>query len=556
MASKHWYVADFETTTQETYESDNETRVWLYAICDENANIVNLGDNIDDFMAFIKGLYGKVIYFHNLKFDGEFILSWLFKNGYLYSDELSLPRCFNTLIGEMGEFYGIDIKYTKNKILHIYDSLKLLPFKVEQIAIDFGLPILKGKIDYSDYTINKTTIEYVCHDVKIVAMALSQIKSEGMKHRTTASCAYHNYMSMRSENYINQCFPDLDGDFLEEWRQAYRGGRSQVNPYYKGYIVTDVKRYDINSMYPAIMNNEQLPYGKPIAIEEKDMGYFNFELYHLKLEFVLRNGELPSLLKKCGIFAGEDSYYINSDGLEDIWISNIDFDIMKKHYIILGQKFIEGYGFRTSSSMFKDYIGKWYSKKQVDKGAKKVVDKFMLNCLYGKFGSNHKGYKKIPYLDEDGIIKYKKSEIQEMKHYYLPIAIAVTSYAHKYIDDAIIATGVNNFIYCDTDSVHTLGDLPKNMIHQTMLGKFKLEANEIIAKYVRQKTYITYEDNKYHITCAGMTQEMKDNAIKMYGNDIINIFREGFTMYGKLVPKHVKGGIVLHETTFQIKFSS
>lgn len=216
-------------------------------------------------------------------------------------------------------------------------------------------------------------------------------------------------------------------------------------------------------------------------------------------------------------------------------------------------QFIDGYGFTTSSIMFKDYVKKWYEKKKVDKGAARVVDKLMLNCLYGKFGSNHEGYHKIPVLDETGKIVYKKSDITEMKKYYLPLAIAVTSYAHKYIDDAIVGVGVESFVYCDTDSIHTFSKLPSYMVDQVQLGKFKLEAVEEYSKYVRQKTYITKEDGKIHITCAGMTDDMKRENIEQYGEDLFFKFQEGFTTTGKLLPKRVKGGIVLYETTFNIK---
>lgn len=526
--------------------------MWLYAICDSDANITSTGTSIEEFFTDIRKLYGKTIYFHNLKFDGEFILYYLNTHGYDYYENLvDTTRGYSTLIGEMGEFYGIDIKFTKNKIVHIHDSLKLLPFKVAKIAKDFNLPYLKGEIDYDVYEVNDKTIDYVCRDVKIVALALKQIKDEGMTKRTTASCAYNAYLSMRTVEYMSYNFPVLPDDFLDEWRNAYRGGRSQVHPYYKNKILKNVKRYDINSMYPSIMRNEYLPYGNPILIHERNSA--KFELYHIQVEFTLKKNHLPTLLKKGHLYAGEDTYYIETDGVEDIWISSIDYELLVKHYDITYVKFLVMFGFRCSKTMFADYVDKWYAKKSVDTGAKKAVDKFMLNCLYGKFGSKHKGYHKIPYIDEiTGITKYKKSEVEPMTHYYLPLAIAITSYAHKYIDDAIIATGYKNFVYCDTDSVHTLGTLPQEMIDNKAIGKFKLEAIEQKSLYVRQKSYITTEDNEIKITCAGLTDDMKRSVISQYGENIYKVFKVGFEVSGKLLPKRVRGGIVLCETTFKI----
>lgn len=549
--SEKWYVADFETTSYKFYEENGYTKVWLYAICDENAEMYSYGETIQEFMSDIRKLYGKTIYFHNLKFDGEFIISYLLMTGWEYVEKLKdVKRGFSVLVGEMGEFYGMDIKFADHQIVHIHDSLKLLPFKVKKIAKDFNLPIEKEVIDYDNYNVTDEKISYITNDVRIVAMALAQIKAEGMTKMTTASCAYNYYKGLKSNEFMSEFFPILDDTFLEEWREAYRGGRSQVNPYYQNKIIQNVKRYDINSMYPSIMYKEYLPYGRPIKIES--MGETRFELYHVFISFTLKEGHLPTLLKKSGLYVLDDSYYVETDGIEELWISSIDYELLERHYIITYLEIKEMYGFRTSRLMFIDYISHWYSKKNEDEGAKKIVDKFMLNCLYGKFGSNHKGYHKIPFLNEYSIVKYKKSEIQDMKHYYLPLAIAITSYAHKYIDDAIMSTGIENFVYCDTDSVHTVGDLPVELIDNKQIGKFKLEAIEEKAKYVRQKTYLTKEKGKLHITCAGMTDDMKEEAIKKYGENLFLAFMKGFQMGGKLLPKHVPGGIVLYETTFQI----
>ena len=552
MKSKEWFVADFETTSYRYYEEHGYTKVWLWAVCDQDANIVERGTDIESFLLLAKRLAGKSIYFHNLKFDGSFILDYIMRNDYQYYEELKdVDKGFTTLIGEMGEFYSLDVKFGKGRTIHFLDSLKLLPFSVDKIAKDFGLPILKGKIDYDNYDITPEVIEYIDHDVKIIAMALRQIKEEGMNKMTTASCAYTSYSSMKSDTFMLKAFPKLDDAFLTEWRNAYRGGRSQVNPLYKDTILTGVKRYDINSMYPHIMRNMEMPYGNPIVCEKPNT--FDFELYRVQISFRLRPNHLPSLLKKTSLFAGEDTYYVDSDGVEEIWLSSIDYKLLERNYEIEFVKFIKIYGFYTSKLMFFDYIDKWYAKKTVDKGAKKVVDKLMLNCLYGKFGSNHEGYHKIPVLDENDAVNFIKSNVEPMTKYYLPLAIAVTSYAHLLIDDAIHATGILNFVYCDTDSVHTLGDLPAGLIDNKELGKFKLEAIEDLSKYVRQKCYLTKEQGKITITCAGMPQNMKDSAIRIFGDDLFNYFTTGFEMSGKLIPKRVTGGTVLYETTFKIK---
>lgn len=552
MATSKWYVADFETTGVDFYNQYGYTKVWLYAICDSDANIIFKGSSIEEFMVDLHKLTGSIVYFHNLKFDGTFILDYMLNNGYLYDDDISNKNnTFNCLIGDMGQWYAMNINFSGHRQVKIHDSLKLLPFKVEKIAEDFNLPIKKGKINYNDYTIDDEKLEYVYHDVQVVAMALKIIKEEGMQKMTTAGCAYSIFKDMRGDRYMKFNFPTLDKEFLKSWRSAYRGGRSQVNPFFKGLILNNIKRYDINSMYPWVMYTQPLPYGLPIKTDK--INQYKFELYHIRVEFYLKQDSLPTLLKKGHYSFLEDSYYVSTDGIEEIWISNIDFELLQRHYDIRYCEFLEIYGFHTSTELFKPYIDKWYARKQVDKGAQKIVDKLMLNSLYGKFGSNIEGYHKIPILDND-IITYKNSELEQMRAYYLPIAIAVTSYAHRRIDDGICDVGINNFVYCDTDSIHTRTYLSSEYVDAKRLGYYKLEAIEDKSKYVRQKTYMYHtEEEGLKIVCAGMPDNMKEKLILEYGDSLYDIFSEGMTVSGKLLPKRVKGGTILYETTFKIR---
>ena len=380
-----WVVADFETTTYEYYQRNGITKVWLYAISNPDGEIVNWGENINEFFDFIKkNLNGYTIYFHNLKFDGSFLLNYFinrklpYKNKIRYGDS----GCFNTLISEEGQFYQITYHAHRGCTIKFLDSLKIIPFKVEKIAKDFKLPMLKGHIDYNEYTVNETTLAYVFNDVKIVALALKELKSLGLTQMTTASCAYNNFS--HNFKFMDEYFPELETDFLENYRMAYRGGRCQVNPIYEGQILYNVKRYDVNSMYPSVMVNCELPFGKPIRCEVP--GRYKFELYKVDIKFKLKEGHLPSLLKKNVMWA-ESSYYTESDGLETMYISNIDLDILYRHYDVESLIYLEIFGFRTVKGIFKEYIDYWYKIKCTTQGAMRAIAKLMLNALYGKFGS-------------------------------------------------------------------------------------------------------------------------------------------------------------------------
>ena len=117
------YVSDFETTTK-----IDDCRVWAYGYMEiGNKKNHHIGEKMEEFMIWCEKELCD-IYFHNLKFDGSFIVNWLLHNGYSHSDS-GLPKTFNTIISNMGQWYMIDIcyGYKGKKKLHtkIYDSLKL-----------------------------------------------------------------------------------------------------------------------------------------------------------------------------------------------------------------------------------------------------------------------------------------------------------------------------------------------------------------------------------------------------------------------------------------------
>ena len=145
------FTADFETST---WKKD-ETWVWAWATCEiGNEENIIIDNNIDSFIEYCKKEKNSFWYFHNLKFDGEFIIYWLEKNGFRYiknKKEIE-EKTYTTIISDMGQFYNITVYFKKGNKKPIkatfFDSLKIIPFSVDMIAKTFNLPISKLKIDY------------------------------------------------------------------------------------------------------------------------------------------------------------------------------------------------------------------------------------------------------------------------------------------------------------------------------------------------------------------------------------------------------------------------
>ena len=146
------YTADFETATW----LENETYVWAWATCEigKPENIV-IGNTIESFMEWCIKNNNTTLYFHNLKFDGEFIICYLLNNGYEYIVDRKdkKDKTFTTLISDMGLFYSMEIFFHvkgKNvKKITIIDSLKIINKPVEEIPKMFGLKIEKLDLDYN-----------------------------------------------------------------------------------------------------------------------------------------------------------------------------------------------------------------------------------------------------------------------------------------------------------------------------------------------------------------------------------------------------------------------
>ena len=290
ITDRRFLVADFETSTQAWLDRDNGwTRVWLWGLYDIESDKFEYGVDLDSFMGrvLIKDKTGNpIIYFHNLKYDGSYIVWWLFAHGFKYDDELSSEKTFKTCISDMGQWYFVEVciyKHRKAKyIIRFQDSLKKIPLPVRDIPSAFGFAEeeAKGELDYDLYRPighkpSDDELSYLRSDVVIVAKALSQLEKQGFTRMTNSGDAFYAWkVSLQSEearkkhvkpehNYRAH-YPLLPLEIDDYIRRAYRGGWTYVNPKYAGEILTKpVEVWDINSMYPDKMRNKYLPVGKP-----------------------------------------------------------------------------------------------------------------------------------------------------------------------------------------------------------------------------------------------------------------------------------------------------
>lgn len=542
---------------------------------------MTFGEDIDSFINYCSLINeSSSFYFHNLKFDGEFIIHYLLTHGFVHVNEKKLGvNQFSTIISDLNVFYCIKVKFKEEVIISFFDSLKLLNFSVEEVAKAFNLSIKKLEIDYKakrekGHKITDEEKEYLKHDVMIMSLALEKMFEMKITRMTIASNAMNFFKDTISKKRFEEWFkPPL---YDKDLRQAYKGGFTYLNEIYRGKEVKEGIVLDVNSLYPSVMYYSPMPYGEGIYFDGKYVPdkLYNLYIQNITCQFRIKKDMIPTIQIKNNLSFVPTEYLSSSNGESiNLTLTNVDLKLFLEHYDIYDVSYNWGWKYKSSTKIFKSYIDYWneLKVKATKEGNKplRTIAKLMLNSLYGKFAASPEGRSKIPYLDNN-IVKYKLSELEERTAYYLPISIFITSWARDKTIRSAQAV-YHRFIYADTDSLHLEGtDIPENLlISDTELGKWKIESTFKRGKYLRQKCYIedvvtpvdeiekfkkenpeclhlVSKDSIINIVCAGMPKGC-------YKNVTWENFDYGSVFNGKLGVKHTDGGIVLVDTTFTIK---
>lgn len=584
------FVADFETTT-----NADDCRVWAYAICEVgNKDNVIIGTTIDEFMKWCKeSKENNKVFFHNLKFDGQFIMHWLFHNGFTHTTDPydKDTNTFNTLISDKGLYYQIEVIFYRkgknvNKVV-FQDSLKLIPLSVDAIANSFKLPISKLEIDYKAHDnlpvgspLSEEEKNYITNDVKIVAYAIEYFYSQGLDKMTIGSCALAEYKKLITKVNFKRYFPVPK--YHEDVKQSYRGGFTYLNPEFAGKVVKNGVVFDVNSLYPSVMYgcaDEYLPFGTPIFFEGEYKTDDIYPLYTqmIRCQFEIKKNKIPTIQIKHGYDFQANEYLTSSGDTEvTLCLNSVDLKLFFEQYNVYNLEYISGWKFKSTKGLFTEYIDKWsnnkiQAKKEGNHGLY-LISKLFLNSLYGKFGTDTKIKSKVPYLGEDDIIHFTDSEVETKDGVYVAMASFITSYARLKTITAAQTLEDNyhkglskaRFVYADTDSLHIVlnGEDEKEFVNHcgldiddVKLGAWKFETKFNKAKFLRQKCYI--ENSTEDVENPNPEYEMKITVAGMpkgcYPYVTFENFRIGASYQGKMQPKMVKGGVVLSDIDFTIK---
>lgn len=410
------------------------------------------------------------------------------------------------------------------------DSFMILPKSLKKLTTDFNVKHKKKEMDYENIRNEKWEkyLKYDCIGLYEVMRKFEDIVNNfGCNLETTISrqalAMFQTTLKHRIPNY-----PKYE-KFI---RSGYYGGRCEIFKMHG----ENLNYYDINSLYPYCMMENEMPIGIPMRKHgkppEDSIAFCEAkvkipeDMYIPPLP-IRMNGKLIFPVGKIkGVWDFEELKMAEEYGCEINYIKSLYF--RKKDYI------------------FRDHVTNWYKiKNETDRNsALYTIAKLILNSLYGKFGQRREGKKIIfkpqrdefvgltPLYEDYGI--YEKDEISTSTHILPAISSHITALSrielYKWMV-SIDSSQINTY-YCDTDSIITTEKLKTS----TKLGGMKLEKKADEGIFLLPKLYILRTAEDFEIKIKGYDRAREKLNFKSYEkalyNDDYSDFLVSFKRFG------------------------
>ena len=420
------YVADFETGTDILINKwldkgdikEYSTNTWAQCLLNRETKEIELFNDINKFMERMNDKKNKKVAFHNLRFDGSYIESYLLSNNFKHikEEQEKENNTFTTVISDLGQYYSIKVffkvkkekrkgRIVKNTIssVEFWDSAKLIPMKVEDMKSAFELEVGKLEVPKGFYDWYRKPIghrltslekEYIINDCLTVGYTLDKMEENEMIKSTLSANALNQWKESlvdesitdpkirkrRIEEKLFSICPQLSQEHEERMRKSYKGGWTHLKQD-KRQTVNKGICLDVCSLYPSVMWDNPMPVGMPLLTDGEYRTTNNKKVvtpqhFKDKLDEIrplkicccfvscrLKKGYLPSLMANKFLRNG-DTQIVKTDGVQEFWLTNIDIELLFEHYHIdyFHIKYI--YHFYSNRDLFKNYIDKYRKMKE------------------------------------------------------------------------------------------------------------------------------------------------------------------------------------------------
>ena len=300
----------------------------------------------------------------------------------------------------------------------------------------------------------------------------------------------------------NQLLPSYVEELENILKDSYKGGHTYKNVELYAKCLEKMSQYgisiDANSLYPTVMDEttytdvngkekiNYYPYGKGFYLKGSYInntswknGKYKTGFVHVKISSFeinhFHNDEhyIPTL-RKSGVKSIDPKKYLLTSKYDkgdieiDAWFTIPDFEYIRKAYKCVCSV-LECFLFKGTKDIFKDFISKFYSIKQNNKGAVRNFAKLILNSSYGKLGQRHYAKVENPCYDDGKIVIKNLKDNDGIKdieifdntgHHNMAMASYITSYARMRkisLENHLIENNAYP-VYGDTDSLYILCD--------------------------------------------------------------------------------------------------
>lgn len=536
------------------------------------------------------------IYVHNLSYEFQFLRKWLEWDNIFAVDERKPVKALTTSGFEFRDSYilsGYSLEKTGEQ-LQKYKVEKLTGY-LDYDKIRTPLTHLTN--DEIKYCINDVLVvsAYIQEQIEMYGKITKiPLTNTGRVRNYCRKACFDGFTNRNKKetkaNYkkLMSCLT-LTVDEYKLLKRAFMGGFTHANAIHVNDTLENVSSFDFTSSYPWVMLSELYPMGKGTRIEIKDYDDYKRLCKKFCLVFDMKltgvspkiKADNPISVSKCWklinpienngrvVYADE----IITSGTE------IDLDIYMKFYniehlaITNCYAYIKGYLPKNFLlAILKLYNDKTQLKGVEGKEVEYLHSKGMLNSCYGmtvtdiaKDESIYNGeWNKEKVNLEIAIEEYNSSKNRFL---FYPWGIYVTAYARRNLFSAIAECG-NDYCYSDTDSVKILNAdkhqqyfdtynkmvelkikrccavngidetlfAPKTIKGVTkMIGVWDCEGTYEYFKTLGAKRYIYVQNNKLHVTVAGVGKLATQNYLQEQYKTVQNIFN------------HFKNGLVIPE---------
>lgn len=425
-----------------------------------------------------------------------------------------------------------DDKLSKEEKVYIYNDVYGLSNLVKKLIIK-GFEIDGKKVQYTKLTNSSQSM----YDYKLTLLEDYKLKqnmfsNEDFYHEIDTKLYQTKFFKSEEDKKSDILFKTVypsPNYFIDRFvRQSYFGGLSTVHfdnvKKYQQRKNKIGKVYDVNSLYPYIMKSRLLPYGVGIynKFPYKALDQVKKDLYPLYIQEItiqemrIKPNKMAFVqVKNDTGFNGREviSENINIYGDRQeitLTLCNPLLDLLFENYDVVSYKLGGHIAFRGQYQLFENYLNFWGEIKKRSKGANREIAKLRQNALYGKFGtSGDNEMTEIKCMDNTfKIINTHKTVTSDS--IYVAMSSFITSYAKQYLVHAI-NDNYENFLYCDTDSLHLFGENVKGI--EIDSKKYGAWDNEMIFndfRYIGSKRYAEKDinTNQWTIKCCGLSDSV------------------------------------------------